>query len=138
MGKGGEAGPGPGALAQQQLQSVPAVPSNSCYADDPKVRLPVCRMHIAAVPSCSGHQHTLFLQVWDLVVVGAGIAGSALAYSQAKVGQSLCWSWEHSPHLGCCLPGALLQVIMRRNWRGHACMLHTAGAGSKLEFLEVV
>ena len=32
------------------------------------------------------------LQVWDLVVVGAGIAGSALAFSQGKVGQlSVKW-----------------------------------------------
>ena len=27
----------------------------------------------------------LLLQVWDLVVVGAGIAGSALAFSQGQV-----------------------------------------------------
>ena len=32
-------------------------------------------------------ESVVVLQVWDLVVVGAGIAGSALAFSQGKVGQ---------------------------------------------------
>mmetsp|Transcript_26726 Transcript_26726/g.79385 ORF Transcript_26726/g.79385 Transcript_26726/m.79385 type:complete len:506 (-) Transcript_26726:263-1780(-) len=40
---------------------LPAVPSNDKYEDDP--------------------------QVWDLVVVGAGVAGSALAYAQAQDGR---------------------------------------------------
>jgi choline dehydrogenase-like flavoprotein len=32
--------------------------------------------------------HAALLQVWDLIVVGAGVAGAALAYRQGKVRQA--------------------------------------------------
>ncbi len=39
------------------------------------------------------------LQVWDLIVVGAGVAGCSLAYSQGKVGSA----GRHSPYVPACL-----------------------------------
>ena len=35
--------------------------------------------------SPSGPTGQITMQIWDLIVVGGGVAGSALAYAQAKV-----------------------------------------------------
>jgi hypothetical protein len=32
------------------------------------------------------------VQIWDLIVVGAGVAGSALAYKQGKVSSAASWT----------------------------------------------
>ncbi|KAG1670295.1 hypothetical protein FOA52_003645 [Chlamydomonas sp. UWO 241] len=42
-------------------------------------------MVLAPVPSCDAYSDDP--QVWDLIIVGAGVAGAALAYAQAKDGR---------------------------------------------------
>ncbi|KAK9830165.1 hypothetical protein WJX72_010091 [[Myrmecia] bisecta] len=59
MGRGGESTSYP---AEQEVGDIPAVPSQADYGRDPQ-------------------------DAWDLVVVGAGVAGSALAYSQGQAGR---------------------------------------------------
>jgi hypothetical protein len=67
---------------------VPTVPSDDNYDRDPEVRwAPAAAWGSNSPQNC--HHHCLVplsLQVWDLIVVGAGVAGSALAYKQGKVG----------------------------------------------------
>lgn len=48
----------------------------------------------------STHKHARMLQVWDLIVVGSGIAGSALGYAQAMVrtGRGGCASIHRPRH----------------------------------------
>ena len=63
--------------------------------------------------------------VWDLIVVGAGVAGSALAYGQAKVradaprrarapaGAQLAHSWQHgAPAMACTLAALARQWLV--------------------------
>lgn len=69
------------------------IPSKDDYQSDPEV----CCSHQAGLectllfttPSAFGNvtwsPHNFFLQVWDLIVVGAGVAGAALAYRQGQV-----------------------------------------------------
>jgi hypothetical protein len=66
---------------------VPTIASDDQYDRDPEVRKPLSGSALA-VRCCSVliRLHSLLpVQIWDLIVVGAGVAGSALAYKQGKV-----------------------------------------------------
>lgn len=47
--------------------------------------------------------HVIIPQVWDLIIVGAGVAGAALAYKQGKV-RSYCVRFAGKPVQGYELP----------------------------------
>lgn len=84
---------------------LPKIESSNDYASDPEVRRSVAPPLVAwAAPSCAPSPYPVgttgcqlpssrptfrarvnIPQVWDVIIVGAGVAGAALAYKQAKV-----------------------------------------------------
>ena len=91
MGGGGSQGGAASCSGQAAWRT--AVPSSSNYASDPEVGrsspLRCCTLKSRA--SLCRQAEAAALQVWDLVVVGAGVAGSALAFSQGKVRSMSFW-----------------------------------------------
>lgn len=80
---------------------VPTIPSNDVYERDPEVRQErrlLClrwQERVAAADdwwavSVNNNVACSAVQIWDLIVVGAGVAGSALAYRQGKVSCGKC------------------------------------------------
>lgn len=73
---------------------LPAIPSNNDFDQDPEVitavsgwrsRRPGCQWTGCMAYPAPAHA-ACSLQMWDVIQVGAGVAGAALAYAQAKVG----------------------------------------------------
>jgi hypothetical protein len=65
---------------------LPTIPSSDNYDADPEV----CSSSHLNLTGLLRLTHgaklkPLFMQVWDLIVVGAGVAGAALAYRQGQV-----------------------------------------------------
>jgi hypothetical protein len=77
---------GEGKEKHSDIMILPSIPSNDEYGTDPEVRH--CTHHnlTGGLGLAHGLKPVLIsMQVWDLIVVGAGVAGAALAYRQGQV-----------------------------------------------------
>lgn len=80
MGRGGEQSL-PSTSGRDHLPEIPS----AGFQDDPQASLLLFTFLLTICTAFRADQQPWHLQIWDLVVVGAGIAGSALAYSQGQV-----------------------------------------------------
>ncbi len=98
---------------QGQQGALPRIPSNDEYDSDPQVQRWHCGWAMQVARMLCGANNMALLQLhstqtWDLIVVGAGVAGSALAYKQAGVsdcGRNTPATAHADAHwaVGCCI-----------------------------------